>query len=165
MSRLDINTELGQVSLAKEKEMISIFNLNYPDTSYIHTNKTGTAGCDGFLVKNGELLGIAETKCRFDLSIEKFANTFDYNWLVTFEKILKCRRMAEDLDTTFYGFLYLVVPKLLLFKKLWSPNGGWNTSMEITKTRTKATINGGQVWRDNAYIDMSDSAVLTGKQK
>lgn len=157
---LDINTPRGQVSLMKEAEMTALFKSKYPKTEYISTDKKGTSGCDGLLISGADLIGVVETKCRWGIDLTTFASIYHSEWLVTFEKIIKCRSIADSLQTDLWGFLYLVDVKCLLMKKLWSPTLGWTASMRIEKTQTQATINGGKANRDNAYIDLSKAEII-----
>jgi len=158
VSDLDINTPLGQLTLAEEQAAKEIFERNMAGWRYIETDKTNKATVDAILEKNGFVRGVVETKCR-QMVLERFSTTFGSKWLVTAAKIERCKHIAEDFNVPFYGFLYLVLSRKLLIKRLWQPNYGWLVKIRREETATRATVNGGMAMRVNAFIDMS-SAIL-----
>lgn len=159
-SNLDILTPKGQISREQEKKAIAIWADNFPSISYCETPKNEPSAVDSVLVKDNQIMAVVETKCRSNISYEGFKNTFGNLWLVTFEKILKAKTTAELLSVPFVGFLYLVEDDILLFETIWKPHYGWNIKIEIDKTETQATINGGSIYRDNAYINMENAKIL-----
>ena len=162
MSELDINTPRGQVTLADELAAIKLFEGSYPTTSYIKTAKDNCSIIDGMIEKEQTLIGIVETKCRYNLTADDFAKKFGSQWLVTFDKIEGGRRLADALLVPFWGFLYLVDDSVLLAKKLYDPKTGWATSFEVRKSETQANCNGGKANRDNAYINMRGALQIRG---
>ena len=160
MTDLDINTTRGQETLADELVAIGMFEAEYPNSTYIKTAKDDCAIIDGLIERSGTIIGIAETKCRYNLSLDDFARKFGSQWLVTFDKIEGGRRLADALIVPFWGFLYLVTDRVLLIKKLYDPKAGWLTSFEVRKSETQATCNGGKASRDNAYINMRSATAI-----
>jgi len=159
---LDVNTPRGQQTLADELDAIKIFESHYPQYRYIHTPKKEPGDIDGLVVSaTRDLVAVVETKCRYDMTLEKFTETYGEEWLLTFDKIIKGMKVAEACRVPFYGFLYIVPSGALLIRRLWSPQAGLEfASLVIRKTKTQATINGGEAVRDNAFIDMTGVAPL-----
>lgn len=153
MSDLDINTERGQVSLKHERRAIELLGSRWPGVKFIDTEKTGGAVIDGFIIVDDVLKGIAEVKAR-DMNFETLTKVFRTEWLVTYDKIVGCREIADGMQTNFWGLLYLIPDDLLLLKCLYKHKGGWQAGFRVDKTDTQATCNGGAARRDNAFIDM-----------
>lgn len=157
MTRLDINTPRGQQTLADERDAVAIYESHYPHCQYIHTPKATAADVDGLIVRydDASLRCVAETKCRYDMTLEKFAAIYNGEWLVSFDKIAKGIRVGEALCVPFYGLLYIVPSKALLLRRIWSPENGLDfMRLVVRKTKTQATCNGGEAVRDNAFLEM-----------
>ena len=159
---MDILTDKGQQSAKDEKDAINIWLNRYPAFSYIHTNKDRESAVDGFIVKDGSIISIVETKCRYGLTLAKFMNEYEGMWLITFEKLVVARSISRKLCSPLTGFLYLVEEKTLLFKKIIDENGEFiSGNMMIKNTQTQRTINDkNQISRNNAFINMNDAKVL-----
>ena len=76
--------------------------------------------------------------------------------------MLKIKSVAEMLCIPFIVFLYLVPDDLLLWKSIWSPETDWNTNITFARTKTKTTINGGTIYRQNAFIDLREASMKRG---
>lgn len=151
---LDILTEKGQITREQEDQAIALYEaLNPFGHTFVDTKKDRPCLVDGFLIANQTVDGVVETKCR-NLSYKEFMQDFEGIWLVTWEKIEDSRRLAASLSVPLYGFLYLVKSESLLVKQLTSPTGGFLVSMTIDETETQKTVNGGKIFRNNAYINM-----------
>jgi hypothetical protein len=161
---MDILTERGQQSLADEQQACKIFSSNYPRYQYAQTPKERPSDIDAFLIRDGIIAGVVETKCRYDVNLDEFKDRYSCEWLVTFDKILKGKQIADALCIKLIGFLYIVQSKTLLVQTI-SDNGLYVPSIKIMTTQTQATINGKTAVRSNAYIDMSQSTTLTFKQQ
>jgi hypothetical protein len=160
---LDINTPRGQRTLADERLAVTIFESHHPACRYIHTPKAEAGDVDGIVIHldEGTIRCVTETKCRYDMTLEKFHVDYNDEWLVTFDKIIKGMKIAEALRVPFYGFLFIVPDQALLMKRLWSPANGLEFSrLVVCKTRTQATVNGGEAMRDNAFLDMTGTLPL-----
>jgi hypothetical protein len=79
--------------------------------------------------------------------------------LVTFDKLEKGKQIAKSLCVPFIGFLYLNQSDILLVQQI-SNHIGYVPEIIIFQTTTQKNINGGQIIRSNAYIDMSNATVL-----
>lgn len=158
---MDILTEKGQATVVDEKNAYDIFKLNYPFWEIIETDKNSPSDFDAFLSKSGVIKAIVEVKCRYDFNEEKFFNTHNGLWLVTFDKILKLKGICDSLCVDMIGFLYIVPSKILLVKTLYR-NGVFLTGMEIRTSVTQRSVNGGTATRTNAYINMRDAKRIIG---
>ena len=151
---MDIRTAKGQQSLALEREMLSIIrqricNKHQKDSYLFETNKDSDARVDGVIIKNGELSGVFESKCR-DMSLMELR---EYgSWLITLDKIMDGKRVSELLRVPFIGFLYLIKDKIIMYWRITDNYGNFLLDFDIKNTRTQKTINGGSIVRANAYL-------------
>ena len=151
---MDILTKKGQKSLEYEREMLerirqSICSTHKSNSMLVETNKDTDAKVDGVIIKDNELSGIFESKCR-DLSLMELRNFG--SWLVTFDKIMDGKRLSEMLRVPYLGFLYLIKDKIIMYWKITDKYGNFLFDFDIKNTRTQKTINGGSVVRTNAYL-------------
>lgn len=151
--QLDIETVRGQQSLSQERVLIKSAEAVYSDISFIETNKHAPAQIDGFMVRDGEIVGVYESKCR-NMTVEQM-NRYNDEWLVTFEKILNGAELSKRLYVPFYGLLYLVQEPIGVILKITDEKGNILPRVRIEQTTTQKTINGGSIVRTNAYVDIS----------
>jgi len=156
---MDILTQKGQLTLPDEARAHQLFTSQHANFTYVETPKDKPSDIDAFLVKNGIIKAVVETKCRYDCDINKFFGQYNGKWLVTLDKIERCRDVAKSLCVDFVGFLYLKQSDILLVQKISNVFGSYVPNIEIKSTETQATINGGKAVRSNAYIDMSKAKV------
>lgn len=161
---LDINTKKGQQSLEDER-VAALFLEQSLGISYIETPKDSPAKVDAILMHNNKMFGVAETKCRYNLTLDKFQKVFNNEWLVTKEKIDTGIRIAESLGVCFYGILYLVNDGKILVQRISQSTGDLAVSINNKITKTQKTINGGKIDRLNSYIDMSKAKIYTINSK
>jgi Holliday junction resolvase len=154
---LDVNTPMGQFYVAKESVAITILEKHNPGVKYIHTPSESSSVVDLLAIRNGNLSAIGEVKSRN--MTEAQLQTFDGEWLVTFEKLQEGARVAKALRVPFYGVLHLIPEDKVLVKRLADEDGQLLAKMRIERTQTQATCNGGQKIRTNAYIDMKGAKV------
>jgi hypothetical protein len=152
---LDVLTPLGQQSVADESKAARLWERNNHGWSYVDTRKDTHAAVDAVLVKGGEVFAVAETKCRYGLTEEKFRTSFNSEWLVTTAKIVTASQVAAALQVPLYGFLYLVDDDVLLTQRISDRDGQFVVRFRCDNTRTQRTVNGGDAVRSNAFIDMS----------
>ena len=154
---MDILSEKGQKSLQYERIMLNKIRdhicAKHRGNSYIYeTNKDKASKVDGFIVKDGVLSGIFESKCRNMGLIE----LMEYeSWLITLNKIMDGKKLSEMLCVPFIGFLYLIKDDIVMYWKITDDTGEFLFDFDIKKTKTQQTINGGEVVRDNAYLPFS----------
>ena len=102
--KLDINSKRGQETVRQEQIMLKYIEECW-GVQVVSTKKKdddADAACDGFLIKDGEVVALFESKCR-KLSYEKLKE-YD-SWLVTYAKIEKCRLISEYLKIPFLGLI------------------------------------------------------------
>jgi hypothetical protein len=160
---VDILTERGQVSLNDEQALAKWLEKTFA-MKYIQTPKETPALVDAILTNknSSELLGVAETKCRYDLaSLEQFQTNYKNEWLVTWSKVSNAINIATSMGVPCVGFLYLVKPKVLLTQRLSDNEGRLAAEMRLSTTSTQATINGGRALRTNAFINMAGAKIYT----
>ena len=158
--KMDILTERGQVSLEDEQYFARWFKQQF-SLNYTQTPKDYPAAVDAIISNEGsnKLMAVAETKCRYDLTLDQFQTSFNNEWLVTWAKVQKVIEIANALGVPSVGFLYLVKPKVVLMQRFSEPDGRLMAPIKLATTKTQATINGGEIYRTNAYIDMKDAFI------
>lgn len=154
---LDVNSPKGQESLVHEMRAVQLWQHHYPDFTYVHTPKDGSALVDAVIVEHHEadIVAIVEQKSR-NMSLEQLLK-WDMEWLVTYAKIEAGRITARALGVPFIGFLYLIPDDLLITKQLSDANGEWTCEFRVDMTETQETINGGKITRENAFIDLTEA--------
>lgn len=158
---MDIFTERGQVYKNHADAAIRLFNRRYKHTHSVYsTHWQLPIPVDGVMVNHSaeKLSGFVEVKCR-ELDLASFRSRFSNEWLVTYDKLINAQKIARTFGVPLFGFLYLIHERVLLAKRLTDENGNL-TGMRIEKTRTKATCNGGEAERVNAFIDMQDATEI-----
>lgn len=156
---MDILTAAGQRTLVDEQRAQEIFERKFLGHLYVHTPKDRPADIDAFIVKEQEIRAVVETKCRYDVDLQQFNTRYNATWLVTFEKILKGRDIADALCVPLIGFLYLAQSDVLLMVTIYK-DGHFMQKMTVEESKTQRSVNGGSAIRTNAYIDMSNAKVL-----
>ena len=149
---LDISTARGQISLADEQFVAQWFN-SIPGHRYLQTPKDAPAKVDAILIRHDVIIGLAETKCRYDLSLSRFRAAFNNAWLINAEKVDSGKKLADQFCVPLYGFLFLVDDDVLLRVNLSE------AEMRRERTATQKTINGGVAWRENAFVNMATAKV------
>lgn len=157
---MDILSKRGQQTVLDEETAAKIWESNFPSYRYINTPKGQPAFVDAVLIKDNVIAYCVETKCRYDMDLETFSTQRNNEWLVTYDKILNARSIATGLGVPLIGFLYLVTEKILLARKITDEKGNFVCKMKTENTTTQRTVNGGQIVRNNAFIDMSDAKIL-----
>lgn len=157
---MDILTEKGQISLEDEQFFADWFKKEFC-LNYIQTPKGMPAAVDAIISNkdSSRLMAVAETKCRYELTLDQFQTTFNNEWLVTWSKVQKTIDIANALAVPSVGLLYLVKPKIVLMQRLSEPDGKLLVPIRLLTTETQATINGGRIFRTNAYINMKEAKV------
>jgi hypothetical protein len=159
---MDILTERGQKSLEDEQTAKEIFISNYPSYQYVQTPKDQPSDVDAFLIRDGVITGVIETKCRYDVDLNGFMTAYSGDWLVTFDKILRGKQIADALCIKLIGFLYIVQSETLLIQTI-ADCGLYVPDIRIMTTQTQATINGRTAVRSNAFIDMKSAKQIKMK--
>lgn len=160
---MDILTPKGQETLKQERRALDLFSASYGAFSFVETPKDKPADLDGFIYKDGVLIAGVEVKCRMMTAVD-LREKFNREWLITDDKIDRGVSVCEKLCIDYKGFLYLVPDDLLLIVPIWSYSSGTYTS-EIRResTKTQKTVNGGEIVRLNAYVDVSRAKAVVQK--
>jgi len=159
---MDVLTPRGQISRQQEERAIDIWHSRFPHHRYIHTPKASPAAVDAMIVKDGEIVGVVETKCRPQLTVLQFRLDYESRWLITKKKIDDGVQIASALCVPYIGFLFLPEADVLLYQTIWKPGEGYVCDIKVADTRTQATINGGSIVRTNAYVDMAGAKFISG---
>jgi len=157
---LDINTPRGQESVQEELEMLDIMRYAHKDYQFIHTPITKAALIDGMIIRDGELVGIYESKCRRS-TLKQFKNEFSSEWMVSFHKLQAGSQLAKALCVPFIGFLYLVPDKMVARIKLTDDNGNFLPSIFIGRKQTSKCCNGGTMMDNCGFISLDSAVYIT----
>lgn len=156
---LDVLTPRGQQTVSQEADAVALFTQANPDYQYLHTPKDMPAEVDAILLRRGFMHSLVETKCR-DCDLGTFMGKFNAEWLLTFDKLVKARALAQSMGVGLTGFLYLTKDKVLLAQRISDAGGKLMVGMRVEATETQKTVNGGLIVRTNAYIDMRKALVV-----
>lgn len=160
---MDIQTPRGRETLDHERRSIELWAHNYPNIYYCETPKNRPASVDGILTtRDDRIVAVVEQKSR-DTTIKQLL-AWNCEWLVTQAKIDRGRDIAKHLCVPFIGFLYLIPDDALIVRRIANEDGSWAATIRTESTRTQATVNGGSIVRENAYINMVNAIVLRGVQ-
>jgi hypothetical protein len=151
---VDILTPRGQRTVADEALAYRFWEGQNPGWQCVSTPKWLPAAIDGFLVFEGSARAIIECKCRYGLTQHKFFEEFNGEWLVTMEKLVRASRISGELCVPLVGFLHLVDDGCLLTVQITDDQGRFCVPFRCENTVTQATVNGGEITRANAYIQM-----------
>jgi hypothetical protein len=149
---LDILSPKGRESLADEQRLLKSFASHY-GYSIIQTPKDSAADVDGLVCANNGILAVFESKCR-DCDLEQMRQ-WNFKWLVTYDKLIRGAAIAKSLQVPFYGFLFLKKEPIGVSIRIADKDGNFIPDIRISRTETQRTINGGEVIRTNAYIDLT----------
>jgi hypothetical protein len=160
---LDVNTPKGQQSLQQELRAVELWNYHYPQFTYVHTPKDGSALVDAVIVDNeAQVVAVVEQKSR-NMSLEQLQN-WDNEWLITLNKIDSGRYVGQALGVPYIGFLYLIPDDLLIIQQISDGQGKWTCEFRAALTQTQETTNGGLIVRENAYINLDNAQHLDAYQ-
>ncbi|MFW6246990.1 MAG: hypothetical protein ACOC22_02320 [bacterium] len=159
---LDINTPKGQISLTQEKIMLNHIEECW-GVQIVETNKKDSALVDGIILKNNEIVGICENKCR-NMTYDTLVNSYG-SWLITYSKLEIGQIASKIFKVPFIGFLYLVDDDITLFWKITDNEGNFLFEFKTEETPTQATINGGSAIRLNAYLPVEFSKKVEVRKK
>lgn len=155
---MDVLTPRGQEAVARERDAAAIFEAEMlrrgRSVRYVPTRKDRPATVDAVIVENDEVVAVVETKCRSDFDLATFRGEYGSRWLVTFDKIERCRIVAAGLSVPLLGFLYVVRDGVLLWVQIADARGEFVVPFDVRVTPTTATCNGGEARRANAFIGM-----------
>lgn len=155
-----IETDRGQASLEHEKVLISSLESFYrsqgKNRTFPKTRRDKYAAIDGMIVEDGVVVGIYESKCRF---FNKAALHYQFNdeYLIGNDKIVSGLKMSKDFYVPFYALIYLVYEPVIFIHQISDDSGNAIVEMEVKKTKTQASMNGGVAYRENAFIPIKSA--------
>lgn len=154
---LDIMTPRGQMTVSDEAAAAAIWESWNCGWKYVSTPKDRPSQVDAILSHDGVVEAIAETKCRYGMTLNEFMVRFSGEWLVTLDKVLKASQISASLSVPLYGFLYIVSEGVLLTRRLTDSSGQFCVPFRADNTITQRSVNGGSAMRSNAFIDMREA--------
>ena len=159
MSTLDINTPKGREAAADQQRAAEIVFRSSAAHSFVHTAMNDAAAIDGFIVKDGIAVGIAEIKSRYDMNYAQLMVDRAAEWLLTHQKLLDLQKVSQLLRLPGYGFIYLKQEGMVLVVQLTNAEGEIICKYRVENTATQRTINGGVANRDNAFISVVNAKI------
>lgn len=138
-------------------------NLSVEIVAFTRNGGTRFSCADGVIVKEGEVIGIVETKPR-DLSEKQFIKYG--SWLISNQKVEKCREVSERLRLPFYGLVWLVPDGVLYLWKITNDKGEYIVEFENKVTETWKNIDKTEkVKRVNSYFFIKDAKKINKQLK
>lgn len=156
MSDLDCNTPEGQRWIEAQRQTLNVFIDHYPDLECAQTCTQGKAAVDALLSRAGTLVAIAEVKARA-MTRETLQREFG-TYLITAQKIVDGQQLSRLLQVP-----YLVVVGLydaVMWWKVTDGDGVLQVKLTLQETQTQRSVNGGTVFRQNAFIDVATAHVI-----
>ena len=147
---LDINTPKGQETVEQELRMLKYvsdcFNIKVKITK-----KDKPFPHDGIILnpETNKIIGVFESKNR-QITLQELEDWG--SWLITYEKLEKCRQVAKKHNVPLYGFLGIEKNNLVMYWKITDNEGNYLFEFDHHETITQACVNGGQAYRDNAFL-------------
>lgn len=110
--------------------------------------------CDGERVNTA--VAVAEMKCR-SMTLQKFREDYRSELLITFPKLVSGSEAAKLLRVPFWVLLWLPNDAALLRLVVADDAGEFVAPFRAACSITTATINGGTLVRQNAYLDFGQA--------
>lgn len=138
---LDILTPRGRIAAQDQLEAAEIVFRHSTNIWFVHTPTDDAAAVDGFVIKDGFAVAIAEIKSR-DNTLEEMMGEFNGEWLLTYQKLLGIQTISRLMLIPAFGFVYLKPSACVLAIRLTDANGLIVCSHHEKRTKTQATCNG-----------------------
>ncbi|MFZ9725636.1 MAG: hypothetical protein ACO3EH_00385 [Ilumatobacteraceae bacterium] len=145
---LDCNTPAGQLAIAQQHEALRAA-CRYFNAQVAITDDTSSASVDAVLIMDGCVSAVVEVKCRMLTvqTLEQFGSL-----LITEQKLVDLRQAARLLCAEGFVFAYLTRDAVVAYWKICDDAGVRTLEYETKTTATKATVNGGEALRLNAFL-------------
>jgi hypothetical protein len=137
---LDILTPRGRIAAQDQLEAAEIVFRHSTNIWFVHTPTDDAAAVDGFVIKDGFAVAIAEIKSR-DNTLEEMMGEFNGEWLLTYQKLLGIQTISRLMLIPAFGFVYLKPSACVLAIRLTDANGLIVCSHHEKRTKTQATCN------------------------
>lgn len=155
---MDQHTEKGV--RANEQSDLALQILNRLTGSYFYQTPNGKPSkLDGCIVSKGKLAGFFEIKSR-DVSYDLFSGRYENEILLTYDKLWHAFSITKTLCLSFSVIYHLVPSKMILCKTVIDAEGMLLSPVRIIRSKTPSSVNGGEVFRNNAFIKMDDARVF-----
>jgi hypothetical protein len=153
-NKLGIETEKGKEAVRLERKALDSFCTYHHHMDYVAPKKDEPAVIDAFFTvnKGKDLYAVVEVKSR-DMTKKKLIG-YDWEMMITHAKVKAGRMMGKMLCCPFVIILYLVPDEIMLVQQVSDKYGDLVVGMEVRKTMSQETINGGKILRENAFINM-----------
>jgi hypothetical protein len=147
---LDINTPKGQKTVKEEIKMLKYVSKCFNVKIKI-TKKDKPFPHDGIISnpETNKIIGVFESKNR-QITLQELEDWG--SWLITYEKLEKCRQVAKKYNVPLYGFLGIEKNNLVMYWKITDSEGNYLFEFDHYNTITQSTVNGGEAYRDNAFL-------------
>lgn len=158
-SPLDADTPKGRDAIRWARRGAAAFLRAYPTLRLAETDQSEPADVDGILYSMFEgntIKGVLEIKTRY-MTLDHLMGSFSGEWLITKDKIDRGMDIAHGLRCSFIGLLVLPNSKICMSRLIADKNKNIMCVMREEVTKTDASVNGGEVTRLNAFIDMKDA--------
>jgi hypothetical protein len=155
--RLDIDTPRGRANERHNEQCWAVI-MRYFDLLDAKCQKLPKQhSADGVIRgrRDNKALMLVEVKSRHDCDEQIFWGPYSGEWLITNTKITDNVPLAKRNGVPFVGALHIVKSRLILLKQIW--DGEIVCEHRVRRSTTQATINGGFIERENAYVPMHDS--------
>ena len=115
------------------------------------------AQLDGVLMSNNKIHRICEVKVRF-MSLEALKKMGSF--LISYNKLQAGRDASRAFRAPFVILVYLVESDNIISLKITNDDGEFITGFKKEVTRTNYDINGGEAYRENAYIELDRLSLI-----
>lgn len=159
---LDVNTPRGR----RAEEMIreTIIKLETDNRKFFWFPNSNHFQIDGFITSDQKITGIFEGKFRhagIKDNLLLFQDKTYSEYLITAQKIDDGVSLAKKMCIDYFLMVGLSLSNSVIVFKIFDYATGSIIPHERRNTRTRKTINGGSVIRENAYINLSNSTIIT----
>lgn len=155
---MDFNTKDWQQSRQYELIVQERILRAFPGVQIIETDKNKTARIDALILRQNNLVALAEIKSR-DLTYEEIKQ-LGGTWLVSNQKMQDGATLSSMLKAPFFAFVLLVPENKIHYWKITNENGQFQFSFAVRRTKTQQSMEGGEANRPNAFIPFSESKLL-----
>ena len=158
---LNVLTQKGRE--AEESSRAAILKLSTPEVRFAWFPQTNFYPIDGFRIEGHEVTGIFEGKSR-KASYENGAMVHQQrryeDYLITASKLDQGIEMAKQMRADFLLFVLLELSNHMLVFTIWDEAKQKAIVFKRARTKTQAGVNGGQVVRENAYIEIREAQLI-----
>lgn len=159
---LAVNTRKGRESAIQAREALD--RLQHQAPRFIYFPDYSSSPHDGYVISGDTITGIFESKVR-DAAVG-ICGSIIYNgkaysdYLITADKLDRGIAHAKAHQISFYLFVYFKQTDCIAVFTIYDYRKGCVIPFTRQQTRTQATVNGGSVIRENAFIQMNHAKII-----